>query len=66
MFGVDLKAVWLCTKHALPGMRAYRGGSVVNVASVHTRLTRMGTFPYAAAKAGVLGLTRTLALDLAA
>ncbi|GAB1340762.1 hypothetical protein ACE1SV_73520 [Streptomyces sp. E-15] len=39
---------------------------MVNVASVHTRLTRMGTFPYAAAKAGVLGLTRALALDLAA
>lgn len=65
-FAVDLKAAWLLVKHALPQMRQAGGGAVVNIASVHAHMTRAGTFPYAAAKSGVLGLTRSLALELAA
>lgn len=64
-FAVDLKAAWLLVKHALPQMRQAGGGAVVNIASVHAHMTRAGTFPYAAAKSGVLGLTRSLALELA-
>lgn len=63
VFAVDLKAVWLCTRYALPAMRKAQSGSIVNIASIHARLTHEGMFPYAAAKAGVLGLTRSLALD---
>jgi len=63
VFAVDLKGAWLCCKHVLPDMRARRGGSVVNIASVHARVTSAGTFPYAAAKSGLVGLTRSLALD---
>ncbi|MEP7247622.1 MAG: glucose 1-dehydrogenase [Gammaproteobacteria bacterium] len=63
VFAVDLKAVWLCTRYALPAMRKARSGSIVNIASIHARLTHEGMFPYAAAKAGVIGLTRSLALD---
>jgi NAD(P)-dependent dehydrogenase (short-subunit alcohol dehydrogenase family) len=63
VFAVDLKAVWLCSKHALPPMLEARRGAIVNVASLHARLTNRGYFPYAAAKAGVVGLTRSLALD---
>ena len=37
---------------------AKRPGSIVNIASIHASLTIPGTFPYAAAKAGLLGLTR--------
>lgn len=60
--GVDLKGSWLCCKHLIPGMQGH-GGVVVNIASIHAFMTAPGMFPYAAAKAGVLGLTRSLALD---
>lgn len=64
-FAVDLRATWLCTRAALPGMAVVGSGAVVNVSSVHALLTVPGMFPYAAAKAGLLGLTRSLALELA-
>lgn len=60
---IDLKSVWLCAKHALPGMRRRGRGSIVNIASIHAFVTSTGKFPYAAAKSGVVGLTRSLALD---
>lgn len=63
-FAVDLKATWLCAKYALPGMVAARHGSIVNVASLHAKLTTPGMFPYAAAKSGVVGFTRSLALEV--
>ena len=63
VFAVDLKGVWLCTRFVLPAMRRAGAGSIVNVASIHARMTTRGMFPYAAAKTGVIGLTRSLALD---
>jgi NAD(P)-dependent dehydrogenase (short-subunit alcohol dehydrogenase family) len=65
VFAVDLKGAWLCAKHALPAMKRARGGSIVNIASIHASLTIAGMFPYAAAKSGLVGLTRSLALDYA-
>jgi NAD(P)-dependent dehydrogenase (short-subunit alcohol dehydrogenase family) len=65
VFAVDLKGAWLCAKHALGPMRQRRRGSIVNIASIHARLTMAGMFPYAAAKSGLVGLTRSLALDCA-
>jgi NAD(P)-dependent dehydrogenase (short-subunit alcohol dehydrogenase family) len=62
-FAVDLKAAWLCAKHVLPHMLAAGGGAIVNVSSIHASHTIEGFFPYAAAKAGLAGLTRSLALD---
>ena len=61
--GVDLKAAWLFAKHVLPHMRAAGRGAIVNVASMHAFVTLEGFFPYAAAKSGLIGLTRSLALD---
>jgi NAD(P)-dependent dehydrogenase (short-subunit alcohol dehydrogenase family) len=63
-FAVDLKAAWLCAKYALPGMVAAKHGSIVNVASLHAKLTVPGMFPYAAAKSGLVGFTRSLALEV--
>ncbi|HET7929735.1 MAG TPA: SDR family NAD(P)-dependent oxidoreductase [Actinomycetota bacterium] len=60
---IDLKSVWLSVKHALPGMRERRRGSIVTIASIHAFVTSTGKFPYAAAKSGVVGITRSLALD---
>jgi NAD(P)-dependent dehydrogenase (short-subunit alcohol dehydrogenase family) len=63
VFAVDLKAAWLCAKYVLPSMRSARGGSIVNIASIHAFLTTDGMFPYASAKAAVVGMTKSLALD---
>ncbi len=63
VFAVDLKAAWLCAKYGLPQMIPRGAGAIVNVSSLHARLTMPKMFPYAAAKAGLLGLTRSLALD---
>lgn len=65
VFAVDLKGAWLVAKQLIPAMRERAEGSIVNVASLHARLTSAGYFPYAAAKSGLLGLTRSLALELA-
>jgi NAD(P)-dependent dehydrogenase (short-subunit alcohol dehydrogenase family) len=65
VFAVDLKGAWLCARHVLPSMRERRAGSIVNIASIHATLTIAGMFPYAAAKSGLVGLTRSLALDCA-
>lgn len=62
-FAVDLKAVWHTAKLTLPAMRAAGKGAIVSIASIHARMTYPKYFPYAAAKSGVIGLTRNLALD---
>ncbi|MGZ4380548.1 MAG: SDR family NAD(P)-dependent oxidoreductase [Gaiellaceae bacterium] len=64
VFAVDLKAAWLLAKAALPGL-IERRGAIVNMSSIQATLTIEGFFPYAAAKAGLEGLTRSLALDYA-
>jgi NAD(P)-dependent dehydrogenase (short-subunit alcohol dehydrogenase family) len=65
VFAVDLTGAWLCAKHVLPGMVSRRRGAIVNIASIHASLTIAGMFPYAAAKSGLVGLSRSLALDYA-
>lgn len=62
-FAVDLKSVWHTAKLTLPAMRAAQKGAIVSIASIHARMTYPNYFPYAAAKSGVIGLTRNLALD---
>jgi NAD(P)-dependent dehydrogenase (short-subunit alcohol dehydrogenase family) len=62
-FAIDLKAAWLAAKHVLPHMLRAGRGSIVNVSSLHAFATLDGFFPYAAAKSGLVGLTRSLALD---
>ena len=62
---VDVKGAWLCCKYVLPSMINARAGSILNIASVHARITAPKHFPYAAAKSALVGLTRNLALDYA-
>ena len=60
---LNLRAPWLCAKRAVPHMP--RGSAIVNIASVHAFATVPGGFPYNVAKAGVVALTRVLALEFA-
>lgn len=62
-FAIDLKAIWLTAKLALPGMRKAHKGAIVNIGSIHGRLTFPNFFPYGAAKSAVMGLTRNLGVD---
>jgi len=63
VIAVNLKAIFLLSKHVVPHMVAGGGGSVVNVSSVQALATQAGVAAYAAAKGGVLALTRVMALD---
>ncbi len=62
---VNLKSVYLCARAAIPGMMRKGGGSIVNMASVQAFVSEYGISHYAASKSGVLGLTRTIAIDCA-
>jgi 3-oxoacyl-[acyl-carrier protein] reductase len=61
----DLKGVFLCSRAVLPGMVGRGIGTVINVASELGVLGRERYGPYCAAKAGVIGLTRSMAREFA-
>lgn len=65
MLGVDLKSVFLMARAVLPGMVARGSGVIVNLASDLGILGRENYAPYCSAKAGVIGLTRSLAREFA-
>ncbi len=62
---VDLDGTWRCCRAVLPHMLAKRHGAIVNIASNHSFQVIKHTFPYPIAKHGLLGLTRSLALEYA-
>ena len=66
MIDVDLNGVWRCAKAVLPDMVRARRGVVINVASTAGIVAFPFFANYVAAKHGVIGLTRALALDYAA
>ena len=65
MLDVNLTGTFLCTQAALPDMLAAGGGRIVNIASTAAQKGYAYVAAYVAAKHGVLGLTRSLALELA-
>jgi 3-oxoacyl-[acyl-carrier protein] reductase len=64
IFDVNVRAQFLLCQQAIPHLRARGKGRLINVASVMAERTDYGLAAYAASKAGVAGLTRTLALEL--
>jgi NAD(P)-dependent dehydrogenase (short-subunit alcohol dehydrogenase family) len=65
VIAVNLKGVWLCMKHEIPQMLSQGAGSIVNNSSVEGLVGLQGTSAYAASKHGVVGLTKTAALEYA-
>jgi NAD(P)-dependent dehydrogenase (short-subunit alcohol dehydrogenase family) len=63
---VDLSGVFLCTKHQLRLMVEQRSGAILNMASAAGLVGWEGAAGYVAAKHGVVGLTKTAALEVAA
>jgi NAD(P)-dependent dehydrogenase (short-subunit alcohol dehydrogenase family) len=60
---VCLKAVYLLSRYSIPFMQDEGGGSIINISSVNAIVTNPSLSAYSAAKAGMLGLTRNLALE---
>jgi 2-dehydro-3-deoxy-D-gluconate 5-dehydrogenase len=59
-----LRGAFLCSKHAVPAMRARGAGKIVNIGSMFSLFGPRSFAAYAAAKSGILGLTRALAVEL--
>lgn len=65
VIGINLKGVWLCMKHQIPRMLDNGGGSIVNTASIAGLIgSRIGV-AYTASKHGVVGITRSVAIEYA-
>lgn len=62
---ISLESVFLCSKHAAPRIARAGGGAIVNTSSISAHHGVAGISAYAAAKQGVIALTRTLAIELA-
>lgn len=61
-----LRGMFLCSRAAIPRLRRRdRGGTIVSIASVAAMQGLPGRGPYSAAKAGILGLTRSMSVELA-
>lgn len=65
VLGVNLKGPLLCCKHALPAMLGSDGGAIINVTSISSTCGIPGQSTYAPSKAGLLQLTRQLAVEFA-
>ena len=63
---INLRGTWLMCRAAAPVMRRGRWGRIINVSSMAGVIAAPRSTPYSSSKAGILGLTRALAMDLAA
>jgi len=63
---IDLKGMWLGMQAVLPAMMKAGGGKIVNVSSVAALIGMQNTAAYAAAKGGIIGISRQTAIQYAA
>jgi dihydroanticapsin dehydrogenase len=63
VYAVNVKAPWLCAKHAIPHLLAAGGGSIVITGSTSGLLGFPGVIAYTSSKGAVINLTRSLALE---
>ena len=62
--GVNLRGPFLLSQQLVP-LFSRQGGAIVNISSIHASFAFPGSIPYACSKAGMIALTRNLALELA-
>ena len=60
---VNLTGVFLCTREAMKIMKRQGGGRIINIGSVSAQVPRANTGPYTTSKHGLVGLTRSTALE---
>jgi NAD(P)-dependent dehydrogenase (short-subunit alcohol dehydrogenase family) len=65
VMAINLKGVWLCMKYEIPHLLKQGGGAIVNTASTAGLVGYRGGSAYVASKHGVVGLTKTAALEYA-
>jgi len=65
VIAIDLTGVWLGCRAVLPGMIEHGYGRIVNISSIAGKEGNPNASPYSAAKAGVIGLTKSLAKEVA-
>ena len=65
IINIDLRGTYLCAWYCVPVMIKNGGGSIINITSNHTMATLPGAAPYAAAKWGIVGFSKSLAVELA-
>ena len=63
---INLRGTWLMCRAAVPAMRRRRWGRIINISSTAGVIGAPRSTPYSASKAGIIGLTRALAMDVAA
>src|SRR4029434_4291238 len=65
IIAINLTSAFHSTKAALPGMRARKWGRIINIASTHGQVASAEKSAYVSAKHGIIGLTKTVALETA-
>jgi NAD(P)-dependent dehydrogenase (short-subunit alcohol dehydrogenase family) len=63
---INLRGAWLMCRATVPAMRKQRWGRIINVSSMAGVIAAPRSTPYSASKAGIIGMTRALAMDVAA
>jgi 3-oxoacyl-[acyl-carrier protein] reductase len=63
-FAINVRGTWLCVKAVTPAMRARGHGKIINVSSMTVWKGNVNFLHYVASKSAILGLTRSLALEL--
>ena len=65
VLNVDLKGIFYCIQAVIPSMMKQRSGKIISISSIYGRIGAIGDVNYAAAKSGIVGLTKTVARELA-
>ena len=65
VINTDLRGTYLCSRYAIDHMLKARSGSIINIGTVHSMQCMPGAAPYDAAKWGMVGLSKSMAVEFA-